>query len=113
MNDTQRQAFRQRMALAQQAYHQRRWQQAFTFLEQAHILGQRSTRAHTLSHWWMLKVGWRQRDWREVRGQWLRLPAALLMSRLWVPEGNTGGANVSPLQPMAIPEPLKTLMEVR
>ncbi len=113
MNDTQRQAFRQRMELARKAYQERRWQQAFTLLEQAHILGQRSTRAHTLSHWWMLKVGWRQRDWREVRGQWLRLPAALLMSRLWVPEGNTGGANVSPLKPMAIPEPLKTLMEVR
>ena len=113
MNDTQRQAFQQRMTLARAAYHEQRWQQAFALLEQAHILGQRSTRAHTLSHWWMLKVGWRQRDWREVRGQWLRLPAALLMSRLWVPEGNTGGANVSSLKPMAIPEPLKTLMEVR
>ena len=47
-----------------------------------------------------------------MRGQLLRLPAAILMSRLWVPLGNTGGANVSPLQPMPIADDLRELMEI-
>lgn len=113
MNQRQQQAFDDIMSQARTAYLARQWQVAFALLEHAHILGQRSTLAHTLSHWWMLKVGWRQRDWREIRGQWLRIPAALLMSRLWVPEGNTGGANVSPVKSMPIPESLKAVMETR
>ena len=39
--------------------------------------------------------------------------AALVMSRLWVPVGNTGGANVNPLQPMPIPDALRDVMEER
>lgn len=113
MNPRQRQAFDDAMAQARQAYRQQQWRAAFAWLERAHILGQRRVWAHTWSHWWMLKVGWRQQDWREVRGQLLRLPAALLISRLWVPEGNTGGADVSPLQPMAISDELRALLEAR
>ncbi|MQX52592.1 DUF3703 domain-containing protein [Alcanivorax sediminis] len=113
MHPRQRRAFQYTMNQARNAYQAEQWSEAFALLEQAHILGQRSTRAHTLSHWWMFKVAWRQRDWHEIRGQWLRLPAALLMSRLWVPEGNTGGANVSPLKPMPIPASLKMHMETR
>ena len=41
------------------------------------------------------------------------LLAALVMSRLWVPVGNTGGANVNPLQPMPIPDALRDVMEER
>ena len=36
--------------------------------------------------------------------------AALLFSRLWVPLGNTGGANVSAFKPMAISEDLAVLL---
>ena len=43
----------------------------------------------------MLQVGWRRRDGREVRGQVLRLAAGGLLSLVgWLPEGNTGGADV-------------------
>lgn len=84
---------------------------AFIHLERAHILGQRDTLRHTWSHWWMFRVGLRSRDFREVRGQVLRMVAALLFSRIWVPEGNTGGANVSPLKPMAIPADLLELLK--
>jgi hypothetical protein len=35
----------------------------------------------------------------------------MLLSRLWVPLGNTGGANVNPLQPMPIADDLRELME--
>lgn len=83
---------------------------AFARLERAHVLGQRATWPHAWSHLWMLRVGWRRRDGREVRGQLLRLPAALLFSRLWVPAGNTGGANVSALQPMPVSEDLRRLL---
>ena len=59
----------------------------------------------------MFRVGLRSRDFREVRGQVLRMVAALLFSRIWVPEGNTGGANVSPLKPMPIPADLLELLK--
>jgi hypothetical protein len=36
--------------------------------------------------------------------------AAALFSRIWVPEGNTGGANVSAIQPMPIPADLRDLL---
>jgi hypothetical protein len=37
--------------------------------------------------------------------------AAALFSRLWVPVGNTGGANVSAFRPMPVPEDLQRLLE--
>ena len=111
MNEPQRQAFAAAMAAARQAYRQRHWQRAFALLERAHVLGQTRMMPHVQSHWWMLTVGWQRRDAREVRGQLLRLPAAVLLSRLWVPLGNTGGANVSPVQPMPVAEDLRELME--
>ena len=111
MTPKQQQAFHQSMAEARQAFRQRDWVAAFASLERAHILGQKQVLAHTLSHWWMLKVGWKKKDWIEIRGQLLRLPAALLMSRLWVPEGNTGGANVSAFTSMPVDESLQRLME--
>lgn len=111
MTKRQKQAFLQAMRRARQYCRQGRWEDAFSWLEQAHILGQGSTMAHMASHWWMLKVGWWRRDWHEVRGQLLRLPAALLMSRLWVPAGNTGGANVGALTSLPLPAALAELME--
>lgn len=83
---------------------------AFHHLERAHILGQRSTRAHVRVHWEMLRIGCSRSDWREVFGQISRLVAATLFSRLWVPEGNTGGANVSAFKPMPIPADLLRLL---
>lgn len=111
MNERQRQAFAAVMAGARQAYRRRHWEQAFALLERAHVLGQTRMVPHVQSHWWMLKVGWQRRDAREVRGQLLRLPAAVVLSRLWVPLGNTGGASVSPVKPTPIPDDLRELME--
>lgn len=99
-------AFNQYLRQARQAFNAGDYTKAFQDLERAHILGQQQTMAHVLTHWWMLRIGWRQQDWREIRGQLLRLPAALIFSRVWVPLGNTGGANVSAMQPMPIPADL-------
>ncbi|MNJ79896.1 hypothetical protein D3C77_780790 [compost metagenome] len=59
----------------------------------------------------MLLAGWQQGDLREVLGQALRMPAALLFSRLWVPQGNTGRARVSAFRPMPVSEELRRLLD--
>ena len=95
-------AFDQSLAGAREAFLRRDLDAAFAQLERAHVLGQRRTRRHVAVHAWMLRVGWARRDAREVVGQATRLVAAALFSRLWVPLGNTGGANVPALKPMAM-----------
>ena len=84
--------------------------QAFHHLERAHILSQRDTVAHVRSHLLMWGWAWRQRRPREILGQTTRILAAALFSRIWVPEGNTGGANVSAVKPMPIPADLRDLL---
>ncbi|WJN60268.1 DUF3703 domain-containing protein [Pseudomonas sp. SO81] len=84
---------------------------ALTWLERAHILGQRLSLAHARAHWLMLRAGWQLRDWREVVGQLPRIFAALLFSRLWVPLGNSGRARVSAFQPMPLSEELRRLLD--
>lgn len=58
----------------------------------------------------MLRIGWRRRDAREVRGQLLRLAAGGLLSWVgWLPVGNTGGADVPPTRPLPLPDDLASL----
>ncbi len=84
---------------------------AFSHLERAHVLGQASTYQHVRVHWLMLRWGLRQRQAREVFGQILRLFGAATKTAIGlVPEGNTGGANVSPVRPMPLPEDLAALI---
>lgn len=83
---------------------------AFAHLERAHILSQRDTRSHIQNHARMWGWAWRQRRWGELIGQSTRIVAAALFSRIWVPEGNTGGASVSALRPMPIPSDLVEIL---
>jgi len=108
-----RQAYDGEMQAAAEHYSGNNLDMAFYHLERAHILGQSFTFAHARAHWWMLKVGWRRRDPREIRGQVGRIIAALIASRIWVPLGNTGGANAHPLKPMPIPEEFQPLLKRR
>jgi hypothetical protein len=81
-------------------------------LERAHILSQPMAGPHVRTHLAMLGHGIRRRDRREVLGQAIRLVVAAPGS--WTeryPVGNTGGADVSALQPMPIPEDLRALLE--
>jgi len=66
---------------------------------------------HVRSHVGMLAVGWQRRDGREVLGQLTRIIAAALFSRIWVPDGNTGGANVSALLKMSLPNDLAAILQ--
>lgn len=107
----QRAAYDAEMAAARSAERAGDLAIAFAHLERAHILGQRNTWAHTRAHLHMLRIGWRRRDLRELLGQLLRIPAALTKSLIWVPAGNTGGANVSAIKPMPIPADLKPFLD--
>lgn len=81
-------------------------------LERAHVLGQPWTVEHTLVHWRMLKFGIHIKDLSEVVGQLPRLAFGGVKSFVGkIPVGNTGGANVPPLQPMEIPEDLKSILK--
>lgn len=86
-------------------------ERAFHHLARAHILSQRFTWRHVSVHWRMLKLGAALRDWREVLGQVTRILAAALFSRIWVPVGNTGRADVSAMKPMPVPQDLRALLE--
>jgi hypothetical protein len=80
-------------------------------LERAHILSQPMAVPHLRTHVAMLAAGLRRHDRREVVGQLLRLVVAgpgSLSGRY--PVGNTGGADVSALQPMPIPEDLRSVL---
>ena len=83
-------------------------------LERAHILSQPMAGPHVRTHVAMLGHGLRRRDRREVFGQLLRLVVAAPGS--WTgryPVGNTGGASVSALQPMRIPDDLRAVLDGR
>ncbi|MBX3478820.1 MAG: DUF3703 domain-containing protein [Caulobacter sp.] len=103
-------AYREAITAARVAYGAGDLDASFRLLERAHVLGQPWVVPHTVSHWLMLKVGWRRGDGREVRGQLLRLAAGGVLSLLgWLPEGNTGGADISPTKPMPLPADLIAL----
>jgi hypothetical protein len=83
---------------------------AWASLVAAHILGQRSTALHVRSHALMFGLAWRTRDRGELMGQISRVIGAALVTWIWVPEGNTGRANVSAFKRMPVPGNLRSLM---
>lgn len=60
--------------------------------------------ACTARHEGRLDVAFARLERAHIIGQLTRTVAASLFTRTWVPEGNTGGANVSAIRPMPIPE---------
>ena len=81
-------------------------------LERAHVLSQPMAVAHVRTHVAMLGYGLRRRDGHEVVGQLLRVVVAA--PGTWTgryPVGNTGGANVSALKPMPIPDDLQAILD--
>lgn len=80
-------------------------------LERAHVLSQPMAGPHVRTHVAMLGYGLRHRDGREIVGQLVRLVVAA--PGTWTgryPVGNTGGANVSALKPMPIPDDLQAVL---
>ena len=81
-------------------------------LERAHILSQPMPVAHVRTHLAMLAFAIRRRDRREITGQLIRAIVAGPGSAVRrYPLGNTGGANVSAVAPMPIPDDLRGVLD--
>lgn len=111
MHPMLRQAYEGEMTTAITRYNAGDLQLAFSHLERAHILGQSFPIEHARAHWWMLKVGWKRRDFVEITCQIPRIVGSFLFSRIWVPKGNTGRARMPGFKPMPIPEDLQALLD--
>lgn len=85
---------------------------AFGHLERAHVLAQASTVTHVRVHWAMFRWALRHSLAGEAIGQAWRMAGAALKTWLWVPIGNTGGANVSGFRPMPVPPDLQRCIDV-
>ncbi len=95
--------FEQAMSRAAVAERQGNFALAFAELERAHILGQRWLLRHLRSHWAMLRIARKTGDRRETSGQITRLIGSPFFWLIgWLPKGNSGGANVSPVKPMPL-----------
>ena len=85
---------------------------SFKHLERAHVLGQSSTRLHVMAHWHMLTWAVRNVSPGESIAQVVRIIGAATKTAIGlVPEGNTGGSNVSPFKRMAVPGDLAAIIE--
>lgn len=79
-------------------------QQAWSYLERAHIVGQAYPWQHSYIHWRMLLFGFKIKSTKEILGQIPRLLVGGVKSFVGkIPVGNTGGANTPPLKPLPIP----------
>lgn len=84
---------------------------SFKHLERAHVLGQSSTRLHVMVHLQMLKWAVQNGCRGEFVGQVGRIAGAATKTAMGlVPQGNTGGSNVSPFKRMAVPEDLAAII---
>ena len=106
-----RQAYQKELCVYRKHLKEKEFPTAWRHLERAHILGQPWAVEHTKVHWYMLRFGFRIRDWNEIAGQIPRLLVGGVKSFVGkIPVGNTGGADVPPLKPMEIPADLKELL---
>ncbi|WP_343345907.1 DUF3703 domain-containing protein [Sphingomicrobium sp. XHP0239] len=88
---------------AAKASEEQNFDEARHHLERAHVVAQDRLEPHCVSHWRMLELAWRTRDWREVHGQIFRLslaPIGNITGRLQI--GNSGRSNVSAFARMEI-----------
>ncbi|WP_282073154.1 DUF3703 domain-containing protein [Polaribacter atrinae] len=99
--------FYKQLNIAKAATNKKQYKTAFYHLENAHILGQNNLYRHTLSHYYMLIFGFKTKNSEEIIGQALRILAAILFTLIWVPRGNTGGTNISPVKIIPIRKELK------
>lgn len=104
--------YRRELELYRTEFAQRNLPQAWQHLERAHILAQAWPREHSYVHWRMLLFGIHIKNGREIVGQIPRLLVGGVKSFVGhIPVGNTGGANVPPLQPMDMPEDLSRILK--
>ena len=108
---TLKQKFHQELLQGKNAFRQQQLSQAFYHFERAHILGQPHYPRHVISHYWILRVGIKKADVKEIFGQIIRIIGSIGSLFGKYPVGNTGGANISPFKSMPIPEDLKPYLK--
>ena len=99
--------FNKQLQIGKNALSNRTYNVAFYHFENAHILGQKHLLRHTISHYWMLIFGIKTNNLKEFAGQIVRIIASILFTLIWVPKGNTGGVNISPIKKIPIRKELK------
>lgn len=88
------------------------FRQEFVHMERAHVIGQESTYWHVKVHVLMLVWAVRHRSVREALGQVFRIVGAGTATALGlVPQGNTGGANISAFKKMPIAPDLAAIIQ--
>ena len=103
--------YKKEIAAAQAGLESNNFQQSWHHLERAHIIGQKYPYQHTYVHWKMLLFGIKIKSTKEIFGQIPRLFFGGVKSFVGhVPIGNTGGANVPPLQSMEIPIDIQEIL---
>ncbi|MBE9079106.1 DUF3703 domain-containing protein [Romeria aff. gracilis LEGE 07310] len=105
--------FKAELCKAKTAAAERDFEAAWIALQRAHILGQTDEIAHTVAHWHMLKLAWRQRDFREViAGQLIQtllaFPLTVLFGQMRALRG--GRANVKGSERMTVPEDIQQIL---
>lgn len=104
--------YKEELEKGNQLLNEGKFQQSWRHLERAHILGQPYPFAHSFVHWKMLLFGIKTKNTKEIIGQIPRLLVGGVKSFVGnIPVGNTGGANVPPLQPMEIPDNLLNIIK--
>jgi hypothetical protein len=88
------------------------FESAWIALQCAHILGQTDAIAHTISHWNMLKLAWKQRDFQEINAQLLSTLLAIPLTLLYGTKRylRGGKANVDDSEKMSIPEDIQQIL---
>ena len=112
MRPEQRAAFEREISAARDCINGGDIDTGFSHLERAHVIGQKYVVPHVRSHWAMLKLEWRRRRPAAVVGQAVRIVLGGIGSAVGVlPDGNTGGSNVSMFRRMPIKDDLKKLRD--
>jgi hypothetical protein len=107
MNEILKSAFENEIEIGKTLFLRKDFEKAFYHFERAHILGQKFVITHTKSHIWMLRIGIKTKNVKEIIGQLIRIPAGMIGSFIGkVPIGNTGGSNVSLIDEIEIPPDL-------
>jgi hypothetical protein len=109
-NQNLKSAFYEQLELGKEFLKNKDFKSSYYHLENAHILGQKHIYRHTVSHYWMLVFGLKTKNSKEIIGQFFRIIASLLFTIIWVPIGNTGGTNISPIKPIPIRKELRNFL---
>ncbi|MBL0882954.1 MAG: DUF3703 domain-containing protein [Chitinophagaceae bacterium] len=104
--------FNEALKLYDSAMQRKNLNEAWYQLERAHVIGQAYPYQHSLVHWKMLVFGCKIKSIKEILGQIPRLLVGGVKSFVGtIPVGNTGGANLPPMQSMPIQQDIKEIFK--